>query len=606
LSKSDNHRQALGARNYTGYGSTTRPTSAQHGAILRGVIAGPITPTMRAAQVYNVHLEGAVRAVIQEVPLAPPAGMSSYNGATYLAHLSEGDQVLVGFNNATSKPVILCSLYTNEYPSKTDNETNKPTKKQSYTQPPGSAFKDFLPTWLYLGKVFGQIAPYEALSIEENQTNPDTTAGTRMPGVFNIYTFNGDRLEYTPGTTYRMSVGSVVDHIPGVAHKTPEDAQKRQEVVQKETERLVRDVTSSGNGASGNPEPTGSRLGVFNQEENPTSSRAKEAAQIGQEQTRYAMFIQRAAQEWQQAWSQRVLEVSEQLRGQWEFTGEPGIKPGDKQPFTLGQALSGRVVPLADEETGGELPTIFTSVLPPIFHSDEPKSQGGRKAFDLNGMIAMVAPYVKMAQSFMKALQNPSVPAFVQQAQQVMAVVLDYYKVPMAPELVKVVDKLATTPPNLVGALDFFNTLGDQRLSLAASAMKLVVAPSTAEEVFQTLEKVWEQADVEGQLPDYVREMLTEVTRLGADALPPLLSVLNLPMPDMEEVAKHPWRIADWFVELDQRLPAIGQAWERGDIAEALLRVSQYTGGITWDETPSEREAVYELFKMLTRRYVWQ
>jgi len=206
----------------------------------------------------------------------------------------------------------------------------------------------------------------------------------------------------------------------------------------------------------------------------------------------------------------------------------------------------------------------------------------------------------------MKGISNSGASALIQPAQQVMAVVLDYYKVPFAPEFVKMVDRLATTPPNLVRVLDFFSLLGDKRLAVAVSALKLVVAPSTIKEVFQTLDKIWLESDEQGRVPDYLYQMLDDVARRGMEALAPLLAILNLPMPDMELIAQHPWRVCNWLSALDQRLSAIGASWEKGDIAEALLRVTQYTGGISWGATPSEQQAVYELFRTLVRRYVWQ
>jgi hypothetical protein len=603
-------QRALCAGNMVAACPTSRPTPAHHGAILRGVIVGPLTPTMRAAQVYNVQLEGAVRSVLTQVPLAAPAGMVSFNGTTYLAHLSEGDQVLVGFNGSTQKPVILCSLCTNSRPFKTDNVPNQKTNRDNYVQPPGSAFKDFLPSWIYLGKVFGQIAPYEGLTLEENQTNPGTTAGTRMPGVFNLYTFTGDRLEYTPGVTYRMSVGSVMDHIPGIAKRTVEKAVQLQKGAVEEAERLVQSVLGAGTNRGPEPDTSGTRLGPYHQEKvNITAKQVQESALIQSVQTRYVAEIGEATSRWERLWEQRVLEPALQMVEQWQPQGEFGVFKFDEQPFDLQAGLRLRELPPGMLELGNELPTVLRTYLPPIVRSDDPKAQGGKKALDgVVGLVRAGLPLLKTAQSFASRLAAAARKRGRgdEAARQALATVLDYYRLPFAPELVPVVEELGTRPVNLLTVLDFYKWLGDKRLSLAASAFILLLAPSLLLQVMEDLRVIWQELDHEGELPFYVVEQLERVAKEGWAALSELLVILDVPPPDVNSICEHPWLVGGWFRHIDPLFADMAEAWRRGNVSQALLAVVQFGQGMDWQATPNEREAVQELLRSLTRNYRWQ
>ena len=622
MSQADLHRQALQARQNVG-GIGQRPTVAHHGALLRGVIVGPITPQMRAAQIYTVHLEGAVRAVLRNVPLAAPAGGVSYNGATYLAHLSEGDHVLVGFNNTTHKPVILCSLCTNEYPGKVDNETNRRTIQDNYVQPPGSAYKDFLPSWLYLGQVFGQIIPYDALKLEENQTNPDTTAGTRVPGVFNLYTSTGDRLEYTPGVTYRMSVGPVLNHIPGIGKKMVEYANNLANQAIETGEKLATSATGGGTGAYPDIAQSGTRLGIYEQNPEPAASRLSLAQQILQAQEIHAQRIQQQAENQEQRWQVRVLQPLQQVYEQWQPQGTLGLRVlEEEQPFTLGKALAGRVVPVVGEEGSSELETILQVAHPVITHSDDPRAQGGRRTNDLSAVVRQGVTLLRFAQSFAERLSNafrsqkdarkssndkPKANVLEQNPAAVeLAVLLDRFDVPTAPEFVATLPNLLNRPNNLLNLLDTYFWMGDLRVSTAMAALIVKLDDSQLKTVSQNLKELWQYADDSRSVPQYIEDLLQAIA-LGSDAaFEELFSILELSLPDLEALVEDYANLGDWLGQVDERFSEMGQAWKEGRVVDALLLVLSYSKGVDWQVAPNELQFIRSQLEDLIRGYQWQ
>jgi len=620
-----NLREALQARHNVG-GVGQRPTVAHHGAILRGVIVGPITPQMRAAQIYNVHLEGAVRAVLRNVPLAAPAGGVSYNGATYLAHLSEGDHVLVGFNNSTHKPVILCSLCTNEYPGKVDNETNRRTSQGNYVQPPGSAYKDFLPSWLYLGQVFGQIMPYDALSIEENQTNPNTTAGTRVPGVFNLYTSTGDRLEYTPGVTYRMSVGPVLNHIPGIGKKMPEYGNDVAERAVRVAENLVTSVTGGGTGAHPYVEQSGTRLGSYKQHLEPAPSRLELAQKIWQAQQAHAQRIRELTKRQEEWWREAVWRPLQQVYEEWRPEGSLGLKILEgEQPFTLGKALAGRVVPVVGEEGTSELPTILRVAHPIITHSDDPRAPGGRRTSDLAAVVRRGVTLLRFAQAFIDRLSNAlqesrsgrpksekakgniranileQNPAFVE-----LAVLLDWFDVPTAPELVAVLPDLLNRPNNLLNLLNTYFWIGDLRVSTATAALIVKIDAGRLATVSRNLKRLWQYADYGRSVPQYIDDLLQAIA-LGSDAAwEEIFRILELSLPDLRAVAEDYANLGNWLGQVDRRFAEMGRAWKEGRVVDALLLVLSYSKGVDWRVAPNELQFIRRQLEDLIRAYRWQ
>ena len=617
------YRAALQAKQQAG-GLGQRPLAAHSGAVLRGVIVGPITPQMRAAQVYNVHLEGAVRAVLREVPLACPAGSVSYNGATFLTHLSEGDHVLVGFNNTTNKPVILCSLPTNEHPLKTDNEPNRRTKRDNYTQPPASAFKDFAPSWFYLGLVHGQVYPYDVLSPQDNQTNPNTTAGIRVQGAFSFYTATGDHVFYVPGTTYRRLVGPVVDYIPGIDKKMPQYGQHLVEQIHKTTDILTQQILGGGTGAY--PESdTNTRLGPYKQEEEPSESRQRLAQAIQRNQLEYAQKVQELVQQQEQQWQQTVLQPAEVLFAEWNPQGTLGVKLLDQQPWTLGEALRERIVPVVGEsDAQSELPTIFKTIQPVITHSDDPKALSGKRAEDMAAAVQRGISLLKRAQDFVQKVsqavqqrkertkRQPAARPQVQyqaeerEALEALAVLLDQYNVPTAAQLAAHLDYLVAQPDNLLSVLDFYLWLGDPRTAVAVAALRVLLDPQELPDTLAALQQVWEESPLASDVPDYITSLLTQVARAGVEPLAQVWTLLQLEPPRVGDIAADIWMVGNWLSQIDPRLGLMATAGRARDLPELLVQVMGYHAGLNWAQAPHQYAEVKQQLTVLTRRYRWQ
>jgi len=623
LNQVASYRAALQAKQQAG-GLGQRPLAAHSGAVLRGVIVGPITPQMRAAQVYNVHLEGAVRAVLREVPLACPAGSVSYNGATFLTHLSEGDHVLVGFNNTTNKPVILCSLPTNEHPLKTDNEPNRRTKRDNYTQPPASAFKDFAPSWFYLGLVHGQVYPYDVLSPQDNQTNPNTTAGIRVQGAFSFYTATGDHVFYVPGTTYRRLVGPVVDYIPGIDKKMPQYGQHLVEQIHKTTDILTQQILGGGTGAY--PESdTNTRLGPYKQEEEPSESRQRLAQAIQRNQLEYAQKVQELVQQQEQQWQQTVLQPAEVLFAEWNPQGTLGVKLLDQQPWTLGEALRERIVPVVGEsDAQSELPTIFKTIQPVITHSDDPKALSGKRAEDMAAAVQRGISLLKRAQDFVQKVsqavqqrkertkRQPAARPQVQyqaeerEALEALAVLLDQYNVPTAAQLAAHLDYLVAQPDNLLSVLDFYLWLGDPRTAVAVAALRVLLDPQELPDTLAALQQVWEESPLASDVPDYITSLLTQVARAGVEPLAQVWTLLQLEPPRVGDIAADIWMVGNWLSQIDPRLGLMATAGRARDLPELLVQVMGYHAGLNWAQAPHQYAEVKQQLTVLTRRYRWQ
>ena len=590
------------ARNAFG---TTSPTLNGAAGVHRGVITGIQHPRNNVGTGhYTVQLDGAIKAVLHNVPIAAPVGGVTFNGATVLNYLNIGDLVLVAFSKGTLNPVIINSLSTSQKPGML-HKPDQRTDRETYVQPFAPAI-EFSPAQLHLGFVKGEVTPLLVRPSDDNEINPHTLAGIQIPGAFSFTTPIGGKVEYIPGDFYRVQGGRTFSYIPGFDAKTKEEVQKWVQTVQDMTSNLDAALNTGGRGIFN--QVTGNRQGPY-VNQNEKELKPGEKNKVKQEQNRYVQEILRRAQEWENFWK-NVENKAIQIKARWNPSGFGIQLTEDQQPQELDQVLQGRPVPEATAESGST-PSIFAdqSAWPPIVHSEDIGNLSGKKAQDAGGVVqkgvAMLEQATPFLQQVMQALAGgrskkgetseaepkerlQNYRASELEGVKTVAVLLHRYNLPQAPELTAQFEWVCSREVNLIRLLDFYFWIGNPRVSIACVLAKLMIQPQGIHKDLQELKKMWPGICPEGELPDYIEEKLKGAALGKESDRDYLYRLLQISPPDFVKFCQDPWEVGVWLGAIDERLKAISDAFAAQNPAEALLAMMSYGHGVDWQLAPQE------------------
>lgn len=571
-----------------------------------GEIIGPVTPEMRSARQYNVKLFLHNTTVTGVTYSQDSIG---FNGVGPVCYLNQGDRVIVTSPTKGVYYISGCISSVGPYNGKTpkvDHKVDERLDKTHYALPPFGAIDAGTPVQKWLGYSIGYVYPLLVRPDSENKINPDTRAGTCLPGNFCLQAPNGSSLTFNVRAPEVVNIESALNHTLGMDKSFEEYIDYLKGQVTVSAQIILHDLVQSGFGNLSQPSSVGSSDGTYTTEPKPEDQKRQQQGQrVREQEAKNKRELDKAKEQITKYYEQFLVQPYEQTKQEWGSVpmGEiniEGISLGDISPA---EALQ-RDRPTEENQrsSGGPFPTIVNNPFTPVVNTTDPKQKSGSAQQDLGGLMQKGMQLLQSAQQF----GQKSSQAGVQGGMQGVAGVMNNYLVPDPVRLVKEVQTVVKEGFTFRGFLSVGASLGDARLALACSAIQIYFNPQSAQEVIETLEEVWEVYDPFATLAPYLRNGLIGLANGRLEDLNSFMEkYVGVIAPDFLKIAANPEYLSSWLNKFNSDLGAVVSELLDGSPEGALATVAAYNSGVNWAERPVALSSLKAALKGALRTLLW-